>query len=87
MITARDRFVIDFEKAPLLKRVTEFQKSTLSDEELCDDLGIPVKKGWDIKNARMLIQQEKDLSAHIYPLLYRPFDIRPMFYHREVGWI
>ncbi len=86
MITARDRYVIDFEKEPLLKRVTEFQKSTLNDEKLCEDLGIPMKKGWDIKNARILIQQEKDLSAHIRPLLYRPFDIRPVFYHRSLVW-
>ena len=86
MITARDRFVIDFEKTPLLKRVTEFQKSTLSDEELCEYLGIPMKKGWDIGNARKLIQQEKDLTGHMRLLLYRPFDIRHIFYHRSLVW-
>ena len=86
MTTARDRVVIDFDQAPLLERAREFRDSKDSDEELCQQLGIRLKKGWDIPNARKLIGAEKELGEHIRPVLYRPFDQRLIFYHDSLVW-
>ena len=86
MTTARDHVVIDFDEAPLLERVREFRDSQDSDEELCRRLGIPLKKGWNIPNARTLIEAEKELEKHITPVLYRPFDRRLIFYHDSLVW-
>jgi hypothetical protein len=86
MTTARDYVVIDFDKAPLLERATLFRDSRASDADLCEKLGIPLKKGWDIRRARALIRQEKALGQYIRPMLYRPFDVRLIFYHDSLVW-
>ena len=86
MTTARDRVVIDFDRGPLLDRAREFRDSTDSDEDLCRRLGIPLKKGWSVPNARMLINRVSDLEEEIKPILYRPFDQRLIFYHDSLVW-
>ena len=86
MTTARDHVVIDFDRQALLERATAFRDSTESDRDLCARLGIPVKKGWSIPRARKLIQEEEDLDSLIRPVLYRPFDIRWIFYHDALVW-
>jgi predicted helicase len=86
MTTARDQIVIDFDQQPILERVTIFRDSEDKDEELCKKLNIPLKKGWNISNARKLIKQENDLKQHIIPVLYRPFDNRYIFYHDSLVW-
>ena len=86
MTTARDHVVIDFEKEPLLARANAFRNSPDSDEEVCRQLEIPLKKGWNLKSARKLIKVEADLDKLIEPVLYRPFDTRWIFYHDSLVW-
>jgi predicted helicase len=86
MTTARDHVVIDFDKEPILERTTFFRDSTFSDEQICKELDIPEKKGWDIKKSRKLIKQEDNLIKNIVPILYRPFDNRQVFYHDSLIW-
>lgn len=86
MTTARDHIVIDFEKEPILERATFFRDSNDADEEVCDQLNIPLKKGWNLVNARKLIREENNLEQYIKPVLYRPFDYRFIFYHDSLVW-
>ena len=86
MTTARDHVVIDLEKEPLLERIALFRNSKHSDKDLCAELGIPMKKGWNVTKARKLIQEENDLESLIEPVLYRPFDERLIFYHDSLVW-
>ncbi|HUX02595.1 MAG TPA: type ISP restriction/modification enzyme, partial [Phycisphaerae bacterium] len=86
MTTARDSMVIDFEPDRLIRRAQAFRDSTASDEELCRELGIPQKKGWNIAKARRDLQQERDLSEFVETVLYRPFDKRLIFYHDSLVW-
>jgi len=86
MTTARDHVVIDFERDPILERAKLFRDSTDSDAELCRQLAIPMKKGWNIPRARALIRKEKDLATFIKPIMYRPFDHRLIFYHDSLVW-
>jgi predicted helicase len=86
MTTARDHVVIDFEAEPILERVKLFRDSTETNEELCRQLDIPVKKGWDVTRARKLIKAEQKLDQYIKPVLYRPFDTRLIFYHDSLVW-
>jgi len=86
MTTARDHVVIDFDAVPLIERATFFRDSSHSDAEVCRLLEIPLKKGWNIPNARRLIRQETDLHRHIKPIQYRPFDERLIFYHDSLVW-
>ena len=86
MTTARDHMVIDFEKPPLLGRVSTFRDSRDSDRDLCARLQIPMKKGWNIAKARQNLQEEERLDDFVKPVLYRPFDWRLIFYHDALVW-
>ena len=86
MTTARDHIVTDFDMKPLLERAATFRDSGDSDAEVCNRLGIPQKKGWNVKRARELIREERNLGEHVRPILYRPFDERVIFYHESLVW-
>lgn len=86
MTTARDHLVIGFEKPTVLAHAQAFRDSTASDEDLCRQLQIPAKKGWDIRRSRQLIMRELDLEQFVKPIQYRPFDRRCIFYHDSLVW-
>jgi len=88
MTTARDHFVIDFDSRNLLDRIRAFKHSELDDANLHRAFGIPVKKGWSIRRAWQQLQgvDDEDLKDYIQPVLYRPFDVRFIFYHDAIVW-
>ena len=88
MTTARDDFVIDFDSYNLLNRIRAFKHSDLDDKGLHQAFGIHVKKGWSIRKAWKELQSIDDgqMQEYIQPVLYRPFDVRYIFYHDAVVW-
>jgi very-short-patch-repair endonuclease/type I restriction-modification system DNA methylase subunit len=84
--TARDSIVIDFEENTLLKNAILFRDSEDSNAAVCESLGISQKIGWNITQARKLINTENNLQTLIKPILYRPFDTRLIFYHDSLVW-
>ena len=88
MTTARDHFVIDNDKNTLLNRIRLFKNSKYADEDLHSFFQINKKKGWSIRRAWNMLQAipDSDLDKFILPVLYRPFDVRWIFYHYSVVW-
>lgn len=88
MTTARDGFVIDLERSRLLNRIRLFKNSKYADEELYTFFNIKKKKGWSIRKAWDMLQKisDSDLNDLILPVLYRPFDVRWIFYHDSLVW-
>ena len=88
MTTARDDFIIDFDSYNLLNRIRAFKHSNLDDKGLHQAFGIHVKKGWSIRKAWKELQSIDDgrMQEYIQPVLYRPFDLRYIFYHDAVVW-
>lgn len=88
MTTARDDFVVDFDKKKLVNRVRLFKHSKLSDDELHEFFQIRRKQGWDIRRAWNMVQGlgDGELNDIIVPVLYRPFDGRWIFYHDSLVW-
>ncbi|MFW6173881.1 MAG: type ISP restriction/modification enzyme, partial [Elusimicrobiota bacterium] len=87
--TARDSFVIDFDKDALLTRIKQFKNSIgYSDDRLHHTFKIRRKKGWDIRKAWNMLQEisDSELKEYVLPILYRPFDVRWIFYHDAVVW-
>jgi predicted helicase len=89
IVTARDSIVIDFNSQELIKRITEFANPSLTDDDLRHKyFGNKTEgqyppgdtRGWKLPEARKTLQSEKKLSACIKPWLYRPFDIRQIYY-------
>lgn len=86
IITARDNFVIDIDKKLLENRIRLFKNSKYSDDDLHTFFQINKKKGWNIRKAWNMLQSISDfeLESFVKPILYRPFDIRWIFYHESV---
>ncbi|MFP4057194.1 MAG: type ISP restriction/modification enzyme [Candidatus Brocadiia bacterium] len=84
--TARDHFVIDYDQQPLLERAHLFCDQALSDRDACDKVGINLKKGWDVADARSSLRGITHLRALVEPVDYRPFDQRLILYHDAVVW-
>ena len=82
--TKRDKMVIDFEPEAILERVNHFRNSTESNEKLCEQLSINMIPEWNINRARETLRAEQDLTKHIQPILYRPYDERFIFYHDDL---
>ena len=89
IVTARDDIVIDFDSQTLVERITEFADPSLTDDDLRhkyfgskrEGKYLPGDtRGWKLPEARKKLRSEKELSAFLKPCLYRPFDIRPVFY-------
>ncbi|NMC79740.1 MAG: N-6 DNA methylase, partial [Chloroflexi bacterium] len=88
MTTARDNFVIDLDHDKLVNRIRLFVHNKGNDNELHFLFNIRRKKGWNIRKAWNMLQgvDEQDLESLCVSVLYRPFDIRWIFYHDAVVW-
>jgi len=88
MTTARDNFVIDFDKFRLENRIRLFKNSKYDDEDLHKFFQINKKKGWDIRKAWEMLQSipDSELKKYILPIAYRPFCHRYIFWHDSIVW-
>lgn len=88
-ITARDHFVVAFDRNELLARIADFADPELSDVEIrakyfagCGSEKYPDgdTRGWKLAAARKRVQTEKDWEKQIEDCLYRPFDKRFVYW-------
>jgi len=89
IVTARDKLVIDFDKSSLLNKIALFRNLNYSDEQI-RQIFFPKKRegkyppgdtsSWKLSQARRRVYEDPHWQEHIYPILYRPFDIRWIYY-------
>jgi hypothetical protein len=88
-ITARDHFVVDFDKDALLSRIADFANPKLSDSEIrtkyfegCGSAKYPDgdTRGWKVPSARKRAQSDEASRDHVRRCLYRPFDERHVYW-------
>ena len=93
VVTARDGFVIDFDREALRDRIADLRSKSLSDDAIRKKyfVGKGSKKyppgdsrGWKLPAARRKIREDDQRDKRYAPALYRPFDIREMHY---VPWM
>ena len=93
VVTARDDFVIDFDRETLRSRISDLRSKPLSDDAIRKKyfVGKGSKKyppgdsrGWKLPAARRKIREDDQWDERYAPVLYRPFDIRKMYY---VPWM
>jgi len=84
IVTSRDGFVIDFDRQSLVGRIKVFRDKELSDETITRTFGLKDKANWKLTKAREGIGKDDKWREAITQILYRPFDIRWVFYHNEV---
>jgi predicted helicase len=86
IITARDALAIAFDSKSLEAKIENYRSSNHSNENLATELGMRVKKGWNMTMSRKSLVKEENLKAYIGEIYYRPFDYRYIFYHRDIVW-
>lgn len=86
IITARDEFVVDFEPGPIKKRLDLFLNKSLSDEEVQEKLSLSENYMWRVSTARKQLMSVNDWESYFNKFLYRPFDIRSIYFHKSVVW-
>lgn len=86
IVTARDKFVIDFEPPPIQQRIQVFLDKNLDDITVKERLSLSENYAWRVSQARKELMQVEEPNSYFAKTLYRPFDIRSIYYHPSVVW-
>ncbi len=81
--THRDNFVLGFDEAELRTRIAHFLDPNLSDGFVKGRYLLPSDR-LSVSTARKAIWDDGDVELAFIKCLYRPFDVRPLFYHDAV---
>ncbi len=84
VVTARDNFVIDFDRRKLERRIDDFRNPKIDDEILRQTYDLSENKSWKINEQRGKLRRDHDWKDSITKILYRPFDERWILYHDEM---
>ena len=93
IVTARDNFVIDLDREALRSRILDLRSKSLSDDAIREKYFAAKgskkyppgdSRGWKLPAARQKIREDDQWDERYTPVLYRPFDIREMYY---VPWM
>jgi predicted helicase len=84
IVTARDNFVIDFDRKKLERRVEDFRNPKIEDEIIKQTYNLNENRSWKIKDQREKFRKDLDWKDSITKILYRPFDERWILYHDEM---
>lgn len=80
IVTARDKFVIGFDKFEIKNRMLQFKNLALPDEIVKDTYKLRDTRGWKLSIARNKLSEDKNWDKYYQKILYRPFDIRFIYY-------
>jgi predicted helicase len=87
IVTARDKFVIDFDREALKGRIEMFRDLSKTDEFIKRIFKLKDTRGWKFSDARGKLAEDYDWDTHFAKILYRPFDIRAIYYTQKmVDW-
>ncbi len=85
MVTARDKFVLGFDRDEVLERVRDFARLPL--EEARTTYKLRDTRERTLEESQKLVRAMDDPAEHMQTVLYRPFDERSIFYHQAlVRW-
>ncbi len=79
--THRDDFVIDLNRKNLSNKIKQFYSSSLSNQEVKEEFNLNETKSFNISEIRSNYSYDHDKLDRI---LYRPFDIRHIYYGPEL---
>ncbi len=84
IVTSRDSFVIDFDKAALRRRLLQFIDKKMPDEIIQQTYDLKDKTNWRLEDAREAVRKDENWEQALTKILYRPFDEQWIFYHDAV---
>ena len=81
VVTSRDRIVTDFGAEPLRARIATLRDKTVLDSQVAEALSLKDTSTWKLREARASLFGDQAWHTHFTHCLYRPFDVRSMYYH------
>lgn len=82
--THRDHFVFDFDKDTLHKRISDFRNLELADSDIAERYDLKDTRDWKLSQCRKNLSRQLDWQQHFTQCLYRPFDLRAYYHHKDV---
>jgi hypothetical protein len=84
ILTKRDSLVVAFNPDELLSVLRRFADGSRTDKEIAEEFGVPLadKDRWNIATARAALNRVYE--RNVCPVLYRPFDVRFVYYEDTV---
>lgn len=87
IVTARDHFVIDCDKETLRRRIMMFRNLSMPDEVIKQTYRLKDTRGWKFREARKELGKDENWNKYFTEILYRPFDVRHIYYtSKMVDW-
>lgn len=80
IVTARDEFVIDFNRNVLIQRIEQFRDPSFNNEFFEDFYGLKNTSSWNLNQARKELKDDIHWKDKFHKISYRPFDNRDVFY-------
>jgi len=84
IVTAKDNLAIDFDKNKLLRKIEIFRNKNYDTKYLKKALNINENYQWKLEEQREEFLKDNDWRAYIIKILYRPFDIRFIYYQDNI---
>ena len=82
--THRDHFAIDFDMCELEERIINFRDLKITDQTIVNKYGLKDTRDWKMDLSRRSLAQNKKWEQHLTKCLYRPFDTRAYYHHKDV---
>lgn len=82
--THRDHFVFDFDRAALEQRIRHFRDLSIPDEKIRQQYGLKDTRDWKLSENRKALAQDPNWQSYFHKCLYRPFDVRELYYTPRV---
>ncbi|MBI5098239.1 MAG: N-6 DNA methylase [Nitrospirae bacterium] len=84
IVTSRDGFVIDYDKAALKRRIRMFMDKKITDDIIRQTFALSDTSKFNLEKAREAVRNDMRWEEKITRILYRPFDEQWIFYHDAV---
>jgi len=81
MQTHRDYFVTDMDRKILYTRISTFRNGIISDEQVRTQFNLGE---WNVTAARKKVHDDKNWEDRFVSCLWRPFDFRYLYYHKDL---
>ncbi len=84
IITGNDKFATDFDFEVLRERIIDFIDPDISNDEIRSRYGLMDRNHWNLTDVRNALRKEGKWEEYFQEFLYRPFDIRHVYYHPKL---
>jgi len=84
IVTSRDSFAMDNDYSKLKQRIVDLLDKSLTDEEIRTRYSLNDTDYWQLSKCRSALQKIESMESGFSKCLYRPFDIKNIYYSSHI---